>query len=147
MNPDDNNTALDQARRRLLRLSEEALDNGQYILTEGDQWFLSALASVDRGASRTQTEVVRAGRHFVQRIDRLRPRWMRRAGPRERIQTLLESELKRAALELDADEFANFSARIGTLVELVLNGTLDLRDIGFEQDAEACPLEQPPEAP
>ena len=53
--------------------------------------------------------------------------------------------MKRAGLEVDPQEFDNFSTRIGTLIELVLSGAISIHDIGFEQDAETCPLERRPE--
>jgi len=147
MSTDHPQSTLDEARKRLRRASEEVIGNGHYIMTEGDQWFVSAVASLDRGAGRTQSGVIGLGKRIVAGVDRMRPAWLRRASAKQRVKTLLETEMKRAGLDVDPDEFSNFSMRIATLVELVLSGVVDIRDIGFEQDAETCPLEQTGETP
>lgn len=124
-------------KRRLVVLSHEITEDGSYIATEGDRWFLAAVRSVDQGTNWVAHELGVLGLGVVSRFDRWRPQWLRRSSTRERVQKLLRNEARRSKLDVAPGEFDLFSERIAVLLEHVINGSIPVEAIGFEAGDEA----------
>jgi hypothetical protein len=122
------------SERVVQELSETILYSARQVATESDVWFVAAVKRVDRGVRRTRNAVGQFGRYVVAKSSKLSPRWLRKKSHRERIRAMLIREAKRSNVKLSGQEFDQFSERIATLLELVLQGSVSVADIAFEQD-------------
>lgn len=138
---------LDRGWRWISRTSEDVLAGGRTVADESDRWFLGALRGLERGVARVEGGADAMASAIGVRLARIRPRWMRRRTPRERIESVLRAEGKRLGYDVKQQEFVEFSGKIAIMLELVYGGALPLRDIAFEAadaEADAAPAPEPP---
>lgn len=124
---------LKQVSQRVLHeLAETVVQGAQQVATESDDWFLTALRGLNKGAQHTKATAAKLGRYLIHESSKLAPRWLRKKTQRERIRDMLLREARRA--KLSGQEFESFSEQIAILVELVLQGTVKVGDVAFERD-------------
>jgi hypothetical protein len=126
----------DSSERVLQRVSGSLSRGARQVSLESDEWFLTAVAGLGKGARKTKLAIDGIGRSVLGQSRKLRPKWTIKQTPRERIRELLSREAKRSKLAL-GNEFEAFSDQIATIVELVLLGKVSLDDIAFERDERA----------
>jgi hypothetical protein len=124
--------------------ARNALAGGVHVANEGDRWFVAAVRELAKGADKAERGVDSAAEAVVARLAPLRPRWMQRLTPRQRIEQLLRDEAKRLDFDVTQQQFLAFSAKIATLLELVYTGTVRLDDIAFEHADVAVASEPKP---
>lgn len=123
---------LDRRLRWLSLAASGALSSSNEIALESDRWFLEALRSVEKGATRAQHGIDSVTAKVIEQLSRRRPRWLRRRSSRERIERSLRAEAKRHGVDVTQEEFRAFSEKIAVLLELVYTGTVPLDAIAFE---------------
>lgn len=119
--------------------TRDALAGGAHVADEGDRWFIAVVRGLGRGAQRAERGVDVATDALVAQVVRLRPRWMRRRTPKERIEDLLNREGERLDFDVTQAQFRDFSERIATLLELVYTGAIRLDDVVFENGEKDAP--------
>lgn len=134
---------LERVRGWLRVVSREAVANGAHVADEGDRWFVAAARGLGKGAHRAEQSADLVMGLLFDRLDRLRPRWMRRRTPRERIERMLEIEAKRLDFDVTQEQFRPFAEKIAILLELVYTGVVGLDDIAFENAAKTKPESEP----
>jgi hypothetical protein len=126
-------------KRRLARISHEVADGTRYIADESDRWFVGALHELERCRCGIKAEIGGFGRRLAARAPKLP---ILRSSARERIARLLRKEAARSKLAVPEHEFAVFSERVATLLELILTGSIGLDAIVFELE-DAAPAQDP----
>jgi len=128
---------LKESSERVLQQVSGPLSRGaRQVALESDDWFLTVVSGLGKGARRTKLAIDGIGRQVLGQSRKLRPKWTIKQTPRERIRELLNREAKRSKLAV-GNEFEAFSDQIATIVELVLLGKVSLEDIAFEHDQRA----------
>lgn len=123
--------------RELDKLTRGFFEGSQVVATQGDEWFLAAVLGLDRCGPWVWGKLGGLGRRVVSRVPPIRGvsfPFIGRRSVGERIRKLLEDEAKRRKLDVPEEDFALFSARMATILELVLSGDIHVDDIAFEQE-------------
>jgi hypothetical protein len=132
---------LREVSQRLLReLSETFVHGAHQVATEGDHWFMTTVRGLNRGAEHTKLAAHKLGRYLRNGASKLTPSFLAAKTQRERIRSALLREAKHA--KLSGKEFEAFSEQIAILVELVLQGRIQVSDIAFEH-AESLRSDSP----
>ena len=138
---EDHDTARDR-EQWTRELSRYVVEGGRHASSESDRWFLSALFGLDASAQWCKARFSGATRRVTGEFRKVRFPWSYGKSPRERIEKMLRAEASRSNLDVPEEDFAIFSAKIATLLELVFSGTIRINDIAIEEDDRGGPPDE-----
>jgi hypothetical protein len=136
----ENPEKLANLKRSVKEISHEVATLADEVSEEGDRWFLATWHGIDVVRIRTGAGFSRLSEALVARLPR--GPWSRKS-PRERLERALEREAKRQRIDVGTPEFVEFSAKMASVLELVITGQIPFDAIGFESEAEAPVADSP----
>jgi hypothetical protein len=120
-----------QRMAALEQLSRAALEGGFFIASEGDRWTLGLLLGA-RGIGRRLASGLGGLRRRVDATLGRGPQ-ARRAKAHRRLRRLLRQEASRTRLDIPPAQLEVFAAKLSLLLDLVLDGEIEIDAIGFER--------------